>query len=161
LAGVIDLAVVSGIVAASAWNWGSKVEDGQWVLHGLPALALMAFIPSYWLVVESMFAGTLGKLLLGLRVFSLDGSELELRQVFKRSLAKLLEAPVSFLPSLIVVGSNPLRQSVGDLWARTMVTTDAALEIWRHGSTAPAFDAWLKSFPKAGSGGEASGKPVA
>src|SRR2546426_11711471 len=85
LAGLIDLAVVAGIVAASAWNWGSKAEDGQWVLHGLPAVALMAFIPSYWLVVESMFGGTLGKLVLGLRVFSLDGSELELGQVLKRS----------------------------------------------------------------------------
>jgi hypothetical protein len=39
LTAAIDLAVVDGIVAASARYWGTWTDDDQWVIHGLPALA--------------------------------------------------------------------------------------------------------------------------
>ena len=117
-------------------------------MTGLPACGLIFLLPAYWLIPEMWFDGTLGKLMVGLRVFSLAGSPLTGGQVVKRNVAKLIELSSLYFVSAIVAFSNPLRQTVGDLWAKTMVTRASALSTWRHGPGAPDFGQWLKSFPK-------------
>ncbi len=121
----------------------------------------MLLIPFYWLTTELWFSGTLGKRLLGLTVFSLAGSVLEFHQVIKRSASKFVDFPTLGLFSLCVALTNPLRQTPGDLWAKTVVTEDKFVQKWRFGSETGSFDGWLKGFKNREADAPGSGGPVA
>jgi uncharacterized RDD family membrane protein YckC len=143
----LDLTLFVAIFFSLAILWGHREGNG-WRARGLAGCCLLIFIPIYWFGTETWFGGTPGKLLLGLEVFSMEGSELEASQVVKRNLAKLLDSPFLYLFSALVALTNPLRQTAGDLWARTMVTESRTLRQWRYGSDGRNFDDWLGSFKK-------------
>ena len=146
-AAVIDLVVILGIDFALASGFGSEIEPMRWELKGLPACGLMLFLPSYWLVPETLFGATLGKALLGLRIYSLRGADLTFSQVLKRDLVKALDAADLYMMGFVVSLSNPLRQTPGDLWAGTMVVEAASLARWKASGSGLGFEDWLKSFP--------------
>ena len=148
LAAVIDLAIFAAVFLLVETHWGRRTEPMKWQVNGLPACALIVFPPAYWLITEGCFAGTPGKLALGLRVFSVSGSELTFAQVLKRNVVKLLESPMLYLTSAAVALTNPLRQSLGDVWAKTMVTEVTTVQAWRAGPGGQSFDQWLKGFRK-------------
>lgn len=143
---LIDLGIVAALFVLVGNYWGEQIEPSRWQVNGLPACGVMLFLPTYWLGPETWFGGTPGKLIVGLRVFSLAGSRLVFAQVLKRNVVKLVEFPTFYVTSAIAAFSNPLHQSVGDLWAKTMVTRAKSLETWRAGSSSPEFHDWLRSF---------------
>ena len=151
---LLDVLAFATIYTAVFALWGTKDPNGKWILNGLPACGTMLMFPVYWLATENLFGGTFGKRFLGLRVFSLAGPELEFRQVVKRNIGKLFEAPMLWLFSIGFSFANPLRQTPGDLWAKTLVTEDRFLREWRYGPGEHDFSGWLESFKKPDSGGD-------
>jgi uncharacterized RDD family membrane protein YckC len=77
----------------------------------------------YYFVLEWLFASTIGKKLLGLRVVGKDGDECSLGASFKRNIVRFLD----WLPLFYVIGAISLavskdRQRLGDRIASTVVT---------------------------------------
>ena len=148
-AAALDLVLFVALFAGLTILWGEK-EGRGWRARGLAGCCLILFIPVYWFVTETWWSGTPGKLLLGLEVHSLDGSELHASQVIRRNVVKVLDSPFLYLFSALVAFTNPLRQTAGDLLAKTMVTESKALREWRCGKDGKPFDEWLGSFKKPG-----------
>lgn len=147
LAFLIDSLLVLYVIAVVGMGWGTETARWQWKLNGLPACGMMIFLPGYWLISESLFGATPGKLVFGMRILSLREGELAFGQVLKRNLAKLADLGTFGLTSFVVALSNPLRQSIGDLWAQTMVVEKRTYAKWRAGAGPVDFQDWLKSFP--------------
>jgi uncharacterized RDD family membrane protein YckC len=73
-------------------------------------------------ISEVLVGRTLGKVIMGLRVISLDGKPPTRGQLVTRNLLRLIDAGLIFLPVLLVPFS-PLRQRAGDTAAGTVVVT--------------------------------------
>jgi uncharacterized RDD family membrane protein YckC len=155
-AAALDITIFLAVFVGLTILWGER-EGGGFQARGLGGCSLILFIPIYWFATETWWKGTPGKLLLGLEVWSLNGSELAASQTVKRNLVKLLDSPFLYLFSALVAFTNPLKQTAGDLWATTMVTQSKALKEWRQGKDGRSFDDWLGSFKTP----EGSGGPVA
>ena len=146
-AAALDLVIFVALFVGLTLLWGEK-EGGGWRARGLAGCCVLLFIPIYWFGTETWWAATPGKLVLGLEVFSLTGVELGAPQVFKRNLVKVIDSPFLYLSGMVVALTNPLRQTAGDLWAKTMVTKSTTLREWRYGTDGRSFDDWLGSFKK-------------
>jgi uncharacterized RDD family membrane protein YckC len=86
------------------------------------AVALIWFL--YYVVMETAFGGTVGKLVTGIRVVRQDGSKPDLVTSLKRTLARVVDGfpyVIPYLVGAIVVWSSPTRQRLGDRWAKTYV----------------------------------------
>jgi uncharacterized RDD family membrane protein YckC len=68
-------------------------------------------------------------------------------RVLKRNLRKWIDMGTFGLASIGVALSNPLRQSIGDLWAGTMVVETSRYAAWRAQS-GETFDDWMSTFRK-------------
>jgi uncharacterized RDD family membrane protein YckC len=80
--------------ADSGGSLTSSTFGGNKVVTGTPALVLMFFTASYWMIPEWILGATLGKLTLGLRVKTIAGQPISLSQSFN---AIFYEASTFFL----------------------------------------------------------------
>jgi uncharacterized RDD family membrane protein YckC len=72
-------------------------------------------------ICETYAGGTLGKLLLGLRVTRLDGGPIQFTQALKRNIAYIWDVFFFGLVAHGAMAQSPLNQRVGDRWAQTLV----------------------------------------
>ncbi len=82
-----------------------------------------AVAPLYLLhttAIEAAFGRSLGKIVIGLRVVSIDGSAPTLSSLLIRNLLRIIDIGLMFLP-LIVIFFSRLRQRTGDVAAGTLV----------------------------------------
>jgi len=131
-AAMIDLApaillasLISGISMKQMYNhWPGT--SGSWAALKPGAIAIAIFVLHTGL--SEMFTGkSLGKMLMGLRVTTLDGKAPNIWQFFARNFLKILDLIAWYvLPVLALVGPN--RQRLGDLIARTVVVMDRVEE---------------------------------
>jgi uncharacterized RDD family membrane protein YckC len=123
VAALLDLAIVISVFVYTAQRWGVELDDGKRGWSGLPALFVFLLMWAYWFVPEWLFAATVGKAICDLRVAPAGGG----KSSFVRALQRNLLRPVDFfffcLVGFIVAMSNPRRQRLGDLWARTVVVS--------------------------------------
>ncbi len=70
--------------------------------------------------IESAFGRSLGKMLMGLRVISIDGSAPTLGSLLIRNLLRVIDIGLMFLPLAVILFSR-LRQRTGDVAAGTLV----------------------------------------
>lgn len=122
VAAIFDLLLVFFSWFAVIRYWGHYNEaENNYQVTGLPALALMSATVAYWFLMEWLFGATVGKLICDLRVVSLTGKKCSLGQSVKRNLLR----PVDFFPwylvGFIAAKLSPLRQRLGDQWAKTIV----------------------------------------
>lgn len=148
VATVIDVVLCGAAMAAIFLTTAHPTQAGAWRLNTCWGAGLVLFLPGYFLVTEGVGNATLGKRLLNLRVVSEDGAEPQSGQLLKRNLVKALEAPALWSISCLLVLLRPSRQTLGDLWAGTVVTQVARWSAWRHGTDGQDFAAWLDSFRK-------------
>lgn len=93
------------------------------VLTGLPALVLFLATAAYWMIPEGFASATLGKLVCGLRVVGLDGQKITFLQSVQRNLLRIKDSFPFYLTGFIAARLSPLRQRLGDLWAKTIVVS--------------------------------------
>ncbi len=75
----------------------------------------------YYLVMESIFAASVGKLVCGMRVTMVDGSRPTGVAVVVRNLIRIPEAAFFYIPAGIACAASPQRQRLGDHAATTLV----------------------------------------
>jgi len=124
IAALFDLFVVGVICYPFFHFWGQYREVGtgyQVNVSGLPALATMFSVWIYWVLTEWLFGASVGKLICDLRVVTLRGEKCSLEQSARRNLLRAVDFFPFFLIVFIAAKVRPLRQRVGDEWAKTIV----------------------------------------
>jgi len=98
-------------------------------LTGLPALVIIAVSSLvflvYLIVFEALAGATPGKLLLGLRVRTVEGAPCQFSQAAVRNILRVVDAIGVYLVALIVALLTKRKQRVGDLAAHTIVAQEA------------------------------------
>jgi len=120
-AALIDTAIVLTVGYLATVEWGQPLPGGGKGWQGLEAILMMVLTASYWVLPEWALGATLGKLLFGLRVVSVDGRKCSFSQSVKRNLLRIVDIQFFYLIGYTVARFTPKRQRIGDLWARTMV----------------------------------------
>lgn len=124
IAAVFDLFAV-GLICYPFFHFGGhyrEVGTGYQVnVSGLPALAMMFSAWIYWVLTEWLFSASVGKLICDLRVVTLRGEKCSFEQFAKRNLLRAVDFFPFYLIGFIAAKLSPLRQRLGDQWARTIV----------------------------------------
>jgi uncharacterized RDD family membrane protein YckC len=76
---------------------------------------------AYYVVMETMYGGTVGKLALGLKVVKEDGSALDWQTSIIRTLLRIVDGLFFYLIGAILVWTSPTNQRLGDKVAKTFV----------------------------------------
>ncbi len=113
-------ALFVGLVAASA---------------AIPSLALALRLLAvafpfllYFVILESYYQATLGKMLFGLKVVTLDGGRPDVLAHVVRGMSRLPEALMLMIPYLVVIPFSKRRQRFGDVITETLVVRARDLE---------------------------------
>ena len=76
---------------------------------------------AYYVVMETMYGGTVGKLALGLKVVKQDGSAPDWQTSIVRTLLRIVDGLFFYLIAAILVWTSPTNQRLGDKVAKTLV----------------------------------------
>lgn len=126
---VVFFLVPAFFLAGNAYSayFGGLTESG-FNLSGLPALEVMAAVVLAFLVYLVFFEGVLGatagKIILGLRVKSVEGASCGFSRALVRNLLRLVDGIGVYLVALIVALVTKKKQRVGDLAAHTIVVRE-------------------------------------
>lgn len=126
LAALIDIAVLLVLLVVLAALAGeTEAGDGSFSvsLEGAAALVYFASALAYYAVFEAVTGRTIGKLALGLRVVSLDGSPAGTGQVLLRTALRIVDGILVYLVGFVcaLATGRDRRARIGDLAAKTVV----------------------------------------
>lgn len=123
LAALIDMSLVLYSVYFSVSRWGANLPDGSRGWSGWKAAVVFCLVGAYWVVPEWLFGTTLGKFLCRLRVLSSFDAPMTFTQALKRNLLRPIDFLFFYFVGFVVAMLNPLRQRLGDQWAKTTVAS--------------------------------------
>lgn len=106
------------------WATGNSDSGGGSVsfnLTGGPAALFFALAFAYFVVLEATIGATPGKLLLGMRVRTVDGGRIGWKASLVRNVLRIVDGFAFYLVGAIVAWTSPRRQRLGDKLARTLV----------------------------------------
>ncbi|PLW76650.1 RDD family protein [Cohaesibacter celericrescens] len=132
VAHLFDLVIVFIIFYAVgmqvAGEVGSITEEG-FVLEGTPALVTMllsfAFSLVYFVLTEGRNGQSFGKMVMGIKVVSIDGSPCTMRQAFTRNFLRIIDGVFLYLIGIILMSRSEKKQRLGDRIAETVVIRKA------------------------------------
>lgn len=107
----------TGTAMTLSFTWESEPVSLCGGVAGLWYLAVFA----YYVVLEKVLGGTIGKLVLGLRVRRLDGGEISWGQSVGRTALRIVDGFLFYLVAAIAVWSSDRNQRIGDMAAKTLV----------------------------------------
>ncbi len=102
-----------------------------WLLGGdlVTIAVLILSLSFYFQLCEKRWGQTIGKNATGIRVLSIDGSELTWNQTAWRNLLRLVDLPLAMVGAdYLIVRGSPRRQRLGDRVANTIVVRERAPE---------------------------------
>jgi len=128
VAAIIDIVAMAVVFVVFAMLFGDTAPEGEDTegvslsLSGGPALIYFLVVIAYYFVMEAATGKTLGKMLLGLRVATLDGSAYSPGKAFIRNILRVIDAlPFLYLLGLIIVVVSKRKQRLGDMAAGTVI----------------------------------------
>lgn len=102
--------------------FGEESNTGEKSVKGLLALVPVIYWFLYFIVIETLYSGSYGHQLVGLRVVSVDNSELTIGRILKRRLSDIIEISWCFgFIAFVIVKGNHNGQRLGDTLAKTIV----------------------------------------
>ena len=129
-AGIIDLCVVLVIALVVGGIVGNDVgaDDSAAARFGtLDRLLLLGLVFGYYWASEAVWAQTVGKRVMKLRVVRIDGSDAGAGPTFIRTLLRAIDGLFFYVVGLIVIfATGERRQRLGDMAAKTKVVADDA-----------------------------------
>ena len=155
------LAIMSGPFAEI--RHGSGYWQIGWHGRHLFWPGLIAIV--YYMLLEGIAGGTIGKFMTGIRVVNVDGTKLAWSGAVVRNVARVVDGFPYFLPYLVgafSVWSSSTNQRLGDRWGNTVVVTKDSLDEgvarssgihaasdagWQHVPTPPSNDPPLPPPP--------------
>ena len=130
-AGIIDfiLWIILFIVADVAFGTSTTTVYGRTKstnvsLTGLPFLIFILLGLAYFVILEWQLGGTVGKLLLGVRVVNEDDKPIAFKQSVIRNVLRVVDAfpyIVPYVTGLILVAGDEHKRRLGDRVANTQV----------------------------------------
>jgi len=124
-AGIIDLGIVVVIVllvGGIVGNDAAPDAPNSARFGTLDRLGILVLVFAYYFVTETVWAQTLGKRALGIRVVRVDGARPGAGAIAVRTLLRAIDGLFFYLVALIAVfATGPRRQRLGDLAAKTRV----------------------------------------
>ncbi|WP_316861711.1 RDD family protein [uncultured Cohaesibacter sp.] len=107
-----------------AENVGGVTDEG-FALEGTPAVVVMAlsFFASllYFMLTEGRGGQSFGKMVMGIKVVSTDGSACSMRQAFIRNFLRIIDGFFFYLIGIILMMRSDRKQRLGDRIAETVV----------------------------------------
>jgi len=120
----VPIALLYVSVLADIFSGFESVEQAAAAEAVFPALLALV----YYVLFEGWFGGTLGKLILGMRVVKKDGTRAGIGRAFFRNLLRILDfLPVAYLLGIIMVAASSTKQRLGDRIAGTYVVARKSL----------------------------------
>jgi uncharacterized RDD family membrane protein YckC len=114
------LALFVGLVAASA------AVPSLAMAFRLLAVAFPFLL--YFVILESYYQATLGKMLFGLKVVTLDGGKPDVLAHVVRGMSRVPEAMMLMIPYVVVIPMSKRKQRFGDVITETLVVRAADLD---------------------------------
>ena len=138
----IIFGVINFIVSALFGTQTSSYTDAgvafDTSVTGLPALLLFAFGIAYYLVMETMWGATVGKMVCGLKVVMQDGSKVQFVPVLLRYVLRIVDCLPGCIPYLvgaIFIWTSPYNQRLGDKVAKTLVVKSRGAQSFNAAGT--------------------------
>ena len=130
IAAIIDAigsALLLGLPLAVLMGDKTTTSDGTmyWTMNADTFVAWVVLTLVYFIVFETLFGGTIGKVVLGLRVRRSDGSPVDFYAAVIRNVLRLIDCVPYFIPYLLgafFIWAGEDRQRLGDRLADTIVT---------------------------------------
>jgi uncharacterized RDD family membrane protein YckC len=123
LAQVIDLAVLGLVYSAfTLARTGELLVGGgvQWSPDP-PGSAFLLVALAYFVVLEKVWGGTLGKKALGMVVVMEDGTPISWGPSLLRNILRIIDGFLFYLVGVIFVWTSPRKQRLGDRVGKTVV----------------------------------------
>lgn len=117
---IID-SIILGIIGYLIAAVTGGTTAGGFDLQGAPAFVLFIIGFLYYWLLETYLGGTLGKLVLGMRVTMEDGSPVTLTAALVRNLLRIIDGLFAYLLGAIFIWTSPAKQRLGDRLAKTYV----------------------------------------
>lgn len=120
--------LIDGLITALAWMPFAETSsvDGVYSIRwdGMDFVIPLALSLAYFVILEGAFGATVGKVVVGIRVRSLDGTRIGFGAAAIRNLARVVDGFPYLIPYLvgaIAVSRSEIDQRLGDRWAKTVV----------------------------------------
>jgi uncharacterized RDD family membrane protein YckC len=101
--------------------WLMQPEDHLWVIFDPICAVFLVIIFLYFILMEGILGYTLGKLIVGIRVYSMDGNKMTIKQSLIRNLARLIDGIFANLVGVVIMYKSSKNQRFGDKIAKTIV----------------------------------------
>jgi uncharacterized RDD family membrane protein YckC len=121
LSTIIDYGLYMAFYIWLIVTFGAPNDEGGYTLNGPKFLWVFVVWFVYFPITESIHGQTLGKLILGLKVVTINGNPISFSHAFKRHLVDMIDFFFFGIVALIVIKNTPDHQRVGDLLAKTIV----------------------------------------
>lgn len=114
--------IVFVIVGIALGHAQASAGSASVSLTGTPAFLVDVLFFLYYIVFEAVLGGTVGKMLLGIRVANVDGSRIGWGASIIRNILRIIDAlPFFYLLGAILIWTSPQKQRLGDRAAKTVV----------------------------------------
>jgi uncharacterized RDD family membrane protein YckC len=117
---IIDSVILMVVGWVLATIFGGASATG-FELNGAPALLLFLIGFGYYIVLETIAGGTLGKLAVGIRVYTVDGRPISWGASAIRNVLRIVDGFFFYLVGAIMVWTSDKKQRLGDRAAQTVV----------------------------------------
>ena len=105
-------------------TWLMFPEDHLWIIFDPLCAIFLIVIFAYFILLEGLTGVTIGKLILGLKVLSVDSKKITLRQSVIRNFGRLLDGlPMFNILGIVSIARSPIKQRIGDKIAKTVVAS--------------------------------------
>ena len=95
--------------------------DHLWIIFDPICGVFLIAIFSYFIGMEGLCGFTFGKLATGIRVISIEGAHISMKQSLKRNLCRLIDGIGMYFVGLQIARTSPLHQRYGDKVGQTVV----------------------------------------
>ncbi len=125
-AAIVDLAIFSTAIASYLWVTGEVAYQARLHVRVQPLLLIpvVQLIATYFVAMEALLGGTVGKLVCGLRIQHSDRISAFAAAALRTALYPVDLASLGLIP-LALLHFTRNRQHLGDLWATTTVRVKA------------------------------------
>lgn len=137
VAALIDIVIWVLILIVAAQHFGQVRSSNYHYsanLNGLPGIIFVVLALAYYVLLEWLAGGTLGKLALGIGVKDEQGARLTFSKSLVRNLLRIIDDfpyIIPYLAGIITLSTNDKKQRLGDKAAHTVVIrTGERVNIW-------------------------------
>ena len=121
LATLLDMIVLWIVLMAVMGTTFISIEGAQFFSGMMWAWYLVVIL--YYVLMEAYLGGTLGKLIVGIRIVKEDGKKITIVDSLIRTVLRVIDGLFCYLVAAILVWSSEKRQRLGDKAAHTIVVS--------------------------------------